>query len=93
MGWASSSGCWIKQSQEEAGCKDSIGDCCSARSKKPESTGNANFPDPVTQEPTILSRYEIDVDTKMQGNLDTGNSREVRLVYLDMRFTPKQVRE
>ena len=42
---------------------------------------------PVTQEPTILSRYEIDFNTKMQGNLGTGNSREVRLVYLDMRFT------
>ena len=44
---------------------------------------NANFSDPVTQEPTTLSRYEIDFNTKMQRNLDTGNRREVRLVYLE----------
>ena len=44
---------------------------------------NANFTDPITNEATTLSRYEIDFSTKMQRNLDTGSRREVRLVYLE----------
>ena len=52
-----------------------------------------NYVDPKTNQRATLSRCQIDFDTNMQRNLDTGNCREVRVVYLDMRFTPKQVQE
>ena len=42
-----------------------------------------NFTDPIANEATTLSRYEIDFTTRMQRNLDSGSRREVRLVYLE----------
>ena len=43
----------------------------------------ANFIDPITNEATTVSRYEINFQTKIQRNLDTEKTRTVRWVYLE----------
>ena len=43
----------------------------------------ANFTDPISNEATTLSRYEINFHTKIQRNLDTEKTRTVRWVYFE----------